>query len=162
MASCPVQWRTESRAATQGTSRTPGWHPEETEALTARRGTLKPAWSASTHSEGKGPEDPGQRVQDSVAADPSDTTLRRRTTFSGTIRVDGRTRQPSRRTDDSARVETVQITVVVAQLQFSLVVHFLPKIFYMPAVVCSSTRWSMSLLCCAMGNIFAGAIHRRL
>ena len=26
---------------------------------TARRGTLKPAWSASTHSKGKGPEDPG-------------------------------------------------------------------------------------------------------
>ena len=71
MATCPVQWRTVHKGGDpitdqEGTTRTPGWHPEETEALTARRGTLKPAWSASTHSEGKGPEDPGQRVQDSL------------------------------------------------------------------------------------------------
>ena len=67
MATCPVQWRTVSKGGDpktdqEGTTRTPGWHPEETEALTARRGTLKPAWSESTHSEGKGPQDPGQRV----------------------------------------------------------------------------------------------------
>ena len=52
--------------------------------------------------------------------------------------------------NDSARVETMQITVGVPQLQFSWVVRFLQKIFDTPAVVCSSTRWSMSLLCCAM------------
>ena len=51
-----------------GTTRTPGWHPEETEALTARRGTLKPAWTAAYEKgrgpktplcKGKGPENPG-------------------------------------------------------------------------------------------------------
>ena len=64
MATCPVQWRTvheggDPKTDEEGTTRTPGWHPEETEALTARRDTLKPAWSASTHCEGKGPENPG-------------------------------------------------------------------------------------------------------
>ena len=64
MATCPVQWRTvrkggDPKTDQEGTTRTPGLHPEETEALTARRDTLKPAWSASTHCEGKGPENPG-------------------------------------------------------------------------------------------------------
>ena len=36
---------------------------------------------------------------------------------------------------DSARVETVQMTVGVPQLQFSWIVQFLDKIVYMPAVV---------------------------
>ena len=38
----------------------------------------------------------------------------------------------------------------VPQLQFSWVVWFLDSVVYMAAVVLSSTRWSMSLLCCAM------------
>ena len=60
-----LQWRTvdkggDPKTNQEGTTRTPGWHPEEKESdPTARRGTLKPGWSASTHSEGKGPEDPG-------------------------------------------------------------------------------------------------------
>ena len=44
----------------EGTTRTPGWHPEETEAVTARRGTLKPAWTAA-YGKGRGPKDPTVR-----------------------------------------------------------------------------------------------------
>ena len=47
---------------------------------------------------GRLPEDLRQRVRDSVATDPPDTTVRRRTILPDTIRVDGRTRQHSRRT----------------------------------------------------------------
>ena len=37
MATCPVQWRTvrkigDPKTDHEGTTRTPGWHPEETEA----------------------------------------------------------------------------------------------------------------------------------
>ena len=59
MADCAQGRRPENRPGVKRTTWTPGWHPEETEALPARRDTLKPAWSASTHSEGKGAEDPG-------------------------------------------------------------------------------------------------------
>ena len=53
MATCPVQWWTVLKGGDpmtdqEGTTRTPGWHPEENEASTAtRRSTLEPAWTAS-------------------------------------------------------------------------------------------------------------------
>ena len=63
MATCPVLWRTVCKGGHPktdhvGTTRTPGWHPEETEALTAnKRVTLEPAWTAAYETE-REPKDP--------------------------------------------------------------------------------------------------------
>ena len=61
--------------------------------------------------------------------------------------------------NDSARVETVQITVGVPQLQFSWVVHFLRKIFTCPPSCV--LREGGRCPCCAVQWVFAGAVHRR-
>ena len=61
----------------------------------------------------------------SVAAYPSDTTLRRHTTFSGTIWVDGRTRQLSHRTTGQAcRGQFYQVLGVRGRFTFSSAVVF--------------------------------------
>ena len=63
MATCSVQWRTvrkggDPKTDQQGTTRTPGWHPKETEALTATKGgTRIPAWTASVRKRA-GPQRP--------------------------------------------------------------------------------------------------------
>ena len=42
----------------EGTTRTPGWHPEVPNCQRQIRYS-RTAWAASTHCEGKGPENPG-------------------------------------------------------------------------------------------------------
>ena len=128
MATCPVQWRTVRKGgdpktdqATKGTHNSRAGIPKRLRPNCHQRSTLKPAWTASVRkragaqrhhcTKGRDPRTPASwrhlllRVvaATSVAADPSDTTLRRRTTFSGTIWVDGRTHQLSRRTTGQSR-----------------------------------------------------------
>ena len=62
MATWPVQWRTVSKGGDPktdhvGTTRTPGWHPEETEALTATREVR----GVRQYEKGRGPKDPPVR-----------------------------------------------------------------------------------------------------
>ena len=64
-------------------------------------------------------------MRDSVAADPSVTTLRRRSILSGTIRVDGRTRQHSRRTAGTDYWDIHSyIFPIVSSASFSLLALF--------------------------------------
>ena len=182
MATCSAQWRTvrkggDPRTDQEGTTRTPGWHPEEKATLvTATQPTkvLSNQRGLRQYEKGRGPKDPTVRREGT--REP-----RRR----GAICWCGLSRQPQARTgqtvgevrptslpssstvvtvsaglhfNDWCLVVTVQTTVEVPQLLGVPVeipqVQFLDK-FDTPvthaSVVCSSTRWSMSLLCCAMG-----------
>ena len=109
----------------------------------------------------------------SVAADPSDTTLRRRTILSDTKRVDGRTRQHSRRTagTDYWDIHSYIFPIVSSALFQTLRRHWCRLLwqrlnFSTPSrvvvssdVVGSGKHWSLSD--CRASNPVAGKARNR-